>query len=393
MYPGRAGEARTGRLALFHVGLLVTVNVLVCRKLFLLEYLDHMQSNEGAFIALARMLREYPTETLWWPFWNAGMPYTHTYFPLLPAASALVAVAGGMAPAAAFHTVCAVFYCLGPVTLYLMARRFAGNSWASFGAALGYSLLSPSALLIPAIREDVGGLWHARRLHNLVFYGESPHVVALTFVPLAALLACRALRGRRTAVLPTGVLLSAVLLTNAFGIATLVVVSVCLLLAETDVSWLRRLAVSGGEFALGFLWVAPWIPPSLVESIRMNSTTAGGDFRPTAASITGGVLLAAAFAAAHFAARRLRLPRHLHFALLFALAMVGIVLPAFYAEIHVVPQAKRYLARVEELASCPIDIISTGSKREETILLNNPMALKRRGSKTARSKRAARRAR
>jgi adenylosuccinate synthase len=49
------------------------------------------------------------------------------------------------------------------------------------------------------------------------------------------------------------------------------------------------------------------------------------------------------------------------------------------------PQAKRYLARVEELAVCPIDIISTGSKREETIVLNNPMA--------ARSKRAARRAR
>jgi len=57
------------------------------------------------------------------------------------------------------------------------------------------------------------------------------------------------------------------------------------------------------------------------------------------------------------------------------------------------PEAKRYLARIEELAACPIDIISTGSKREETILLNNPMAPKRRGSKAARSKRAARRAR
>jgi len=42
------------------------------------------------------------------------------------------------------------------------------------------------------------------------------------------------------------------------------------------------------------------------------------------------------------------------------------------------PQAKRYLARIEELAACPVDIISTGSKRDETILLNNPMAPKRR---------------
>jgi adenylosuccinate synthase len=49
------------------------------------------------------------------------------------------------------------------------------------------------------------------------------------------------------------------------------------------------------------------------------------------------------------------------------------------------PQAKRYLARVEEVSACPIAIISTGSRREDTIVLRNPMA--------ARSKRAARRAR
>ncbi len=49
-------------------------------------------------------------------------------------------------------------------------------------------------------------------------------------------------------------------------------------------------------------------------------------------------------------------------------------------------EAKRYLARVEELAACPIDIISTGSKREETIVLNNPMAPKRRRP-TAKSRR------
>jgi adenylosuccinate synthase len=57
-------------------------------------------------------------------------------------------------------------------------------------------------------------------------------------------------------------------------------------------------------------------------------------------------------------------------------------------------QAKRYLARVEEIAACPIDIISTGSKREETIVLNNPMAPKRRRPMAkSRSKTAARRAR
>src|SRR5437870_6790524 len=36
-------------------------------------------------------------------------------------------------------------------------------------------------------------------------------------------------------------------------------------------------------------------------------------------------------------------------------------------------EARRYLARLEELAECPIDIISTGSKRDETVVVRNPL--------------------
>lgn len=35
--------------------------------------------------------------------------------------------------------------------------------------------------------------------------------------------------------------------------------------------------------------------------------------------------------------------------------------------------AKRYLARIEELSGCRIDMISTGSKREDTIMVSNPL--------------------
>jgi adenylosuccinate synthase len=41
-------------------------------------------------------------------------------------------------------------------------------------------------------------------------------------------------------------------------------------------------------------------------------------------------------------------------------------------------EAKRYLARIEELAGCRIDMISTGSKRTETITLCNPLKCSRR---------------
>lgn len=40
-------------------------------------------------------------------------------------------------------------------------------------------------------------------------------------------------------------------------------------------------------------------------------------------------------------------------------------------------EAKRYLQRIEELAECRIDMISTGSKRQETIILRDPMAPQR----------------
>jgi adenylosuccinate synthase len=35
--------------------------------------------------------------------------------------------------------------------------------------------------------------------------------------------------------------------------------------------------------------------------------------------------------------------------------------------------ARRYLGRLEELACCPIDIVSTGARREETIVIRNPL--------------------
>jgi adenylosuccinate synthase len=47
------------------------------------------------------------------------------------------------------------------------------------------------------------------------------------------------------------------------------------------------------------------------------------------------------------------------------------------------PQAKRYLDRIEELADCRIDIVSTGSKRDDTIILRNPMTSSRSRARSA----------
>ncbi|MBM4124757.1 MAG: adenylosuccinate synthase [Nitrospira sp.] len=50
-------------------------------------------------------------------------------------------------------------------------------------------------------------------------------------------------------------------------------------------------------------------------------------------------------------------------------------------------QAKRYLSRIEELAACRIDMISTGTKRSETIMLRNPLGPARRASAAGRPRR------
>jgi adenylosuccinate synthase len=50
-------------------------------------------------------------------------------------------------------------------------------------------------------------------------------------------------------------------------------------------------------------------------------------------------------------------------------------------------EAKRYLGRIEELVGCRIDMISTGSKRSETIMLRNPLKpVRRRPASVRRSR-------
>jgi adenylosuccinate synthase len=43
-------------------------------------------------------------------------------------------------------------------------------------------------------------------------------------------------------------------------------------------------------------------------------------------------------------------------------------------------EAKRYLQYLEEISECPIDMISTGPKRSETIILRNPLKARSRRS-------------
>src|SRR5207248_3431341 len=141
--------------------------------------------------------------------------------PFLSLTTAAFAGMSGMTPPHAYHFVTAIFYSLGPVTLFFFAWRISRAPAASFAASIFYSLISPSAFLTTSVRNDVG-LWHPRRLQAMVEYGEGAHITSMTLMALALLLLVIAFEKRRPLWwLLAGLALPTVVLSNWLGGATL----------------------------------------------------------------------------------------------------------------------------------------------------------------------------
>jgi hypothetical protein len=334
--------------------LLFDVNAFIAHRLFTLEYSVHLESNEGAFMAISRIMASHPLDLFWWPYWSAGIPFQYTYFPLFHAIVAVVSRFTGCSPALSFHAVSGTFYCLGPVTLFLLAAVISKRFGYSFCAALLYSLVSPANFLSNLIRDDCGGLWNARRLQALGYYGEAPHLTAVTFLPIAILCIYLALKtARKGYYLASGVATAAVVLTNAFGTVDLFLAVLCLLcLFEGKAFWrsLKSVVLIG---IATYLMVSPILLPSLLGVIRHNSQFAGGDYRFTALSAFGVAILLAAYALCWFGARWWKPPAHLVFFALLSVFFVGIPLLALNFGINVVRQPLRYQLELE-LALCPL---------------------------------------
>src|SRR5258708_7792079 len=151
--------------------LVLLANVLIIRKLFSVEYSAYFESNEGTFIAIARQVASHPWDLQWFSQWECGLPFQNTYLPLLQYVVGWFSRVTGHSPALSFHQVSAAFYCLGPVLLYYMSLSITARSTTSLLAGIAYSVLSPCAWLVPAIRTDLGDIWNLRRLQVLAYYG------------------------------------------------------------------------------------------------------------------------------------------------------------------------------------------------------------------------------
>jgi len=329
-----------------YAGLLFAVNFVIVRRLFSTEFTQHTNSNEGAFMAISRFLVERWPDVRWFPFWFNGVPFENTYFPLLQVMVAIVAKGLHCSTALAYHAVTAFFYCLGPVCLFLFAWKASKLLHAAFFSGLVYSLWSPS-LLLPAVRDDMGSWHNARRLQTLVHYGEGNHNTGLSLLPLVLLCAYLAI-ARRNLVwsVATGILLSAVVLTNAFASVALAIGIVILAILQPPGARVRslvRLALIGGA---AYLWVSPILTPDLVRTIRANSLMVEGDYHYTTRVIGTGLLVLAGAAAIWYFTRRWNNWFH-RFAVLIAYVFVAVVTLSYFARIAILPQPERYHLEME----------------------------------------------
>jgi uncharacterized membrane protein len=256
-------------------GLIFSLNLLVCWRLFRFDYIGHMGSIEGAYYAISRHMIESWPDLSWWPAWYDGIPFSYSYPPVLHSLVALSALVFHVSVARAHHLVTGFFYALGPVTLFWLAVRLCGSLRYSFLAALAYSMLSPSNFLVPSVLKDIGNPLLPRRLHTLVIYGDGPHVASLAMVPLALLLFDYALAKNRAfgyIAAAFGFLL--VTLTNWLGAVALALFLFSYLLARTASGlpggsigpWLKALGVG----TLAYLFGAPLLTPSLIRTIQFK---------------------------------------------------------------------------------------------------------------------------
>ncbi len=327
---------------------LFAVNAYIVRELFTTEYIAQMGSIEATHIAIARYAMQNWRDLTWFPLWYGGIPYQNTYLPLLHLIVAAVAKLLGISPALSYHAVTAAFYCLGPVTLFWLAWRLTASRGYSFAAGLAYSLFSSSVLLISAVRQDLGSLFLPRRFETLVRYGEGPHVVSMTLLPVAILCLHNAIEKRRPLhYLLAALSMAAVALTNWLGAFALAAACLAYLLSRWPGSnwriWLTAAALGVYAYAVA----APWIPPSMLAATATNEQHYDGRSAfPAQHPIYAGLGLVALLLIA-WGLARWRLPEFLRFALLFSVLMTAVTLAAEWFRVFLMPQAYRYHLEME----------------------------------------------
>ena len=356
----RAGLVRVTRLALAYEAdgmtrghmktllcalLLFLLNAAIVMKLFAIDYTVNMGSIEAAYIGLTRYIANNWGDLRWFPLWYGGIPYPDSYPPLLHFLSALMVSVTHVSPGLAHHFVSAIFYCLGPVALFWMAWRLCRSRECAFAAAFFYSLISPSCLLIETIRVDSDGYLSPRRLRSLVLWGEGPHITSMCLVAFAVGMLHVALEKRKPWYwVGAAVAIAAVPLSNWLGAAALAIcLSAYLAAGLPDGQKTRPILVRTAAVGLfAYALAVPWLSPATIAVIRANAPRVATYFKSTPDQRVILVCVAVLYLLGVWAMERLRVPRHIRFALLVSLVTGSVTLVRYWTGISLFPQPERY---------------------------------------------------
>lgn len=341
-----AGTKRTLFAILLSV-LIFALNAWICHELFAADFVNNLLSNEGIFASIGRFFRDHPFDYRWFPWFNAGMATEHAYQPLLPALTAVTSALTGWNASRALHFVLAFSYCCGPVTLFWLAWDWSESIALSLSAALAFSLTSSAEWLAPELRFGSAAHWGPLRLNDMVFYGEGPHNVAVAMLPLAFLFLRRAIvRGGAWNMVLAGIAAAAVALTNAFGAFGVALGAISILLALGR--GVRPILITG---VCSYLWISPWLTPSLILWIRRTAWSAEGFFQSDTRSHIAIPAAICALALIWFLTRPIKASFE-RFVFLLGLWMCAIPLGYFwFRHLTIVPQSGRYQLELE-MALC-----------------------------------------
>jgi hypothetical protein len=333
-------------LAAVYAFALLAVNLYIARDFFSART-AHLSSMHGFWTTLAMKAGDSWFHPTWWPYWDCGIPFEATYAPLVPALAALLAWGRGIPHDVAFQATTGIFYCLAPLTLFLMAWVLTRRPGCAFGAALLYSLTSPTQLLSPDGEFALRRVWEARRLYVVATWDDTPHLAALSMLPLAILFLTLSLRKRRPVYYAAAAFfIGLAALASAFGPVIVVLSAVCLLFVYRREDWRRNVAITVGIGAYGYAIAAAFLSPSLILAVReatANSDEDGwsmGSWTAIAVVILGWTVLWR------------YLPRwtqdwRLRFFALLAYLMSSIPLIDFWLHRHFLPQSSRYKFEME----------------------------------------------
>jgi hypothetical protein len=181
-----------------------------------------------------------------------------------------------------------------------------------------------------------------------VGYGEGPHIIALTLIPLAIIALRAALRRRSySRAWIAAIAVAVVPLTNWIGAAALAVTVLAMLLAlpggRLPYTFAKAAVVGGLAYALA----SPWLPPSSIVDIQRNAQLVVGHYPMAGSQFLYDGLLLAVVAGVWVLFRKLRVSEILRFSTLYLLLMGGITFSGPWFGTYAVPQPERYHLEME----------------------------------------------